>query len=66
MAYVKIEVNKEKNEIKMEVNGLNPLEVTKFLLGACQTAISKINIEPKSTLLKPNAGTIAKLNQAVN
>ena len=66
MAYVKIEVDKEKNEIKIEVNDLNPLEVAKYLTGAVQTALGKFNVEPQSKILKPNMEAVNKLNQAVN
>ena len=65
MAYVKIEVDKEKNTIKMEVNNLNPLEVAKYLTGAVQTALGKFNVEPQSKILKPSVGAVTKLNQAV-
>jgi len=66
MAHIKIELNKETNEVKLEIKDLNPVEVMKLALGICQDAIARIHTEPKSNIIKPNAQDTIKVNQEVN
>jgi len=65
-----IELKVVNDEVKIKVEGLNPIEVLKLLLGLCQDAVHKIKtvpVEPKR-IIRPNFNLdnkVININKAI-
>ena len=69
MAKITIEFDKEKKEVKMSMDGLNPLEIIKLLNFCITDTLNKIQAKPpeeKPKIFKPSNKAVTDINNHKN
>jgi len=62
-SYFKLTLDRSKNEVKFEVNGLNPIEVMRLAFGICQDALNELQPVEKSNIVKPGLKDSVLINK---